>query len=516
MKLINLILSIIFISFIYVNNINAEEIKLNKNTTTINNTLIENETITNIKTDEDNNYIKNISLEETFKIDLLELSKKIEEEQDSRILFEWNIQWDNTINWPIFEKKFETFWEKEINLSIYKISWANKELITNKKFDIFVYKTKILQIFEKNLEDKIENFILKSKESGIFIEKIILDTSDIEMFNFKENITTDFEKNNYLVIWWSKDFIFDILSKINTENINKKINIVMISSFNINILQKILQNFTSNKIWLNNWLLLDEVSKYEILKQTNDIFKLKEEITKNNYDFVDLNTKTEINNILFISKFLNNLSNFWFSTLNIYLILIIPFLLLSINIFKHLIGLSPAWILIPISITLLFFKLSLIPTIILILVFLITNIILSKAITKYNLHYTPKITLLTLINIIVFIITINTFILYNLINININDIMLVIFFVLISERLINVIISKEFIEYKWSLINTLIFALFSYLFFNITLVKTFILAYPESIILLIPLAFIIWRFTWLRVTEYFRFRETIKSIEEEE
>jgi hypothetical protein len=33
-------------------------------------------------------------------------------------------------------------------------------------------------------------------------------------------------------------------------------------------------------------------------------------------------------------------------------------------------------------------------------------------------------------------------------------------------------------------------------------------------LLLIPLNFIVWKFTWLRVTEYFRFREVIKSIEE--
>jgi hypothetical protein len=52
------------------------------------------------------------------------------------------------------------------------------------------------------------------------------------------------------------------------------------------------------------------------------------------------------------------------------------------------------------------------------------------------------------------------------------------------------------------------------LIFSIPIIKTIILTYPELLILIIPISFLIWRFTWLRVTEYFRFKELIKSIEE--
>jgi len=50
------------------------------------------------------------------------------------------------------------------------------------------------------------------------------------------------------------------------------------SSFNIGILQKYLQNFTSNKTWINNAILIDESSKYEILKSPENINFLKEEM----------------------------------------------------------------------------------------------------------------------------------------------------------------------------------------------------------------------------------------------
>ncbi len=510
MKFIKTIIFILTLLTISINNINAEDIWIKTINAESNNSEITQNNSIILNTD----FKENISLNEILNINLSKLEDELIKKHNSKILFEWNIPWENTKNWSIFEKNFENFWEKEINLSIYKLSWANKELISNSKINVFVFNTKVSIVFEKDLWDKINNFVSKSKESWVFVNKVILEKPEIEKFDFKENLIKQLNDENYLIIWWSKDFIFDILSKINTENIAKKINIVWISSFNINILQKYLHNFTSNKNWINKAILLDESSKYEILKQPESIINLKDEINKNNYEYLDLASKSKINDVLFISKFINNLSNSWFSTENIYLVLIIPFLLLWISVFKHLIGLTPTWVLIPVIITLLFIKLSIFPTFLLILIFFITNVLLSKLITKYSLHYTPKITMLTIINIIIFMITINIFLIYDLINIDINDIMFIIFFILIAEKLINVIISKEFNEYKSTLINTLLFSTFAYLIFSFTFVKTFILAYPEIIILLIPFAFIIWRFTWLRVTEYFRFKEVIKNIEE--
>jgi hypothetical protein len=44
--------------------------------------------------------------------------------------------------------------------------------------------------------------------------------------------------------------MFDLLSKINSEKIKNQINIVGVSPFNINILEKYLENFVVNKAWL--------------------------------------------------------------------------------------------------------------------------------------------------------------------------------------------------------------------------------------------------------------------------
>ena len=482
------------------------------------------------KTKLDDNFFNNISFNKNvavwnkWELNLQKEKKQAEKKYNSRILFEWNQKWEPTISGPLYKIDTQNFWEKDINLSIYKVDWKNKTILTNKEIKVFVYKVAIPLISEENQENKINEYTQKAKESWILIYNLaklnnttLYKTNIIEKYySFKNTFKNT---SDYLIIWWNKDFIFDVISKINRTiskkiNIKNKLNIILISSYNIDLLQSYLQNFISNKKWIWKILLLDEWSKYEILKQPTWVDKLENEIQKNKYEYVNLSKTKNINNYLFISKFVNYLSNQWYSTQNIYLIIIIPFLLFWVSVFKHLLWLTTIWVLIPTIITISMLKFWIIATIILLIVFLITNLILSKFINKYKLHYTPKVTLLTIINIIVFIITLNILVKNSLIKIDINDIMFFIFFILISEKLITVIISKEFWEYKNNLINTLIFAFVSYLIFNIDIIKTLLLSYPELIILLIPLLFMIWKFTGLRVTEYFRFREVIKSIEE--
>jgi len=469
-------------------------------------------------------YKKNVAVWNPWELNLQKQKKEAEIKYNSRILFEWNLKWEPTKTWPVYKIDTQNFWEKNINLSVYKVNWNSKTILNTKEINVFVYKVVIPFILEEWQEEKIQEYEKKARESWILIYNIatlnnqnLYKTNIFEKYiNFKQTFKNT---SDYIVIWWGKDFLFDVISKINRKintkiDLKNKLNIILISSYNINILQSYLQNFISNKSWIWKILLLDENSKYEILKQPTWVDKLENEIQKNKYEYINLSKSKKISNYLFISKFINYLSNQGYSTQNIYLIIIIPFLLFWVSVFKHLLGLSPIWVLIPTAITISMLKFWIISTMVLLIVFLITNLILSKFINKYKLHYTPKVTMLTIINIIVFIITLSILANYQLIKIDINDIMFFIFFILISEKLITVIISKEFWEYKANLWNTILFAFVSYLIFSIVFVKTILLSYPELIILLIPLLFMIWKFTGLRVTEYFRFREVIKSIEE--
>ncbi len=469
-------------------------------------------------------FYKNTKLGEITKIDLSSIEKSLSDKLSAKIEFEWNIKWDITQEWSIFEKKFEKSWEKTINLNIYKIESNEKQLVTSEDISLFIYKNKSHIIFDAEMwNEEINKYIEKSTDAWIFVEKIAeVKTDEIEKQNFLELIS-QFEwlkswNNNYLTLWWDKAFLSGVLSKITKErkvtNSSKTFNLVLVSPFNTDVLKSYLRNFLSNKLWIKSILLLPESSTSQIRYNPSDIEKLEKGLANKQYEYLKINTKSKITSVLFISQFINTLSNQGFWSNGIWLILIIPFLFTGISIMKHLIGLSPIWALIPIAVTLLLFQVWLISSAIIITVMVLINLLLSKVTNRYTLLYTPKISFIIIVNIAIIMILINILFSYNLINSNISHIIFIILFVLISERLITIILSKEFWEYKFSLFNTMLFAIVAYLFFSISFVQTLIFAYPEMILLLIPLNFIIWRFTWLRVTEYFRFKEVIQNIEE--
>jgi len=270
----------------------------------------------------------------------------------------------------------------------------------------------------------------------------------------------------------------------------------------------------SNKLWINKIILLEESAKYLIIKE-NLISNLLNELTENNYSFIDINLKdSEVKKIFFISSFINNLSNLGYSTNNIYIFLIIPIILTIIIIFKHFIGLSPIWIILPLFITILFFKIGLGITLFLLVFYVCLNLFLSFLINRFNLLYAPKMVFLLTINIIFFILIINILYTFNFISPNLNDVVYFIVFIIITEKIINIIISKDLLEYKEPFFYTLNISIFCFLLLNINTIKIILLAYPEMIIVLIFINFLIWKFSWLRVSEYFRFKEIIKNIEE--
>lgn len=479
--------------------------------------------LVNAETIDDIEYKKSIKVWETIKIDLSEYIKKIEEEYETDIYVERDTRDDVTKEWEIFEKSFDNFWEKTIIVRIYKTleNWE-KNIIINREYEIFVYREKVSVLIDKDIEKKeITDYSNAWELEWVYLDIRLLNSKNLWNGNISsilKDSDTETNENKYIWIWWSKEFLFDVLSEINKEsqnsNIESKLNILLISNFNIYVLQNYLNNFLANKEWINKILLIENISKNQVFRNPDNIIELKEELKNNWYNYLDINIEKKINEFMFISKFINNLSWKWLSTDWIYILIIIPFLLIWVSFFKHLIWFSLLGVIIPISSTILFFKFWITISILFLVTLLAINMTISKLINDYNLLYTPKISFIAIINIIIFILLINVLFKYWIIDTNINDLIFILLFIIISERFITIIIWKEFREYKSNFFYTIVFSLVSFWFFSINIVKVFILAYPEIIIILVPIAFLMWKFTWLRMTEYFRFKEVINKIEE--
>jgi len=136
-----------------------------------------------------------------------------------------------------------------------------------------------------------------------------------------------------------------VLSKITKERKAQKseqtFNLLLVSPFNTDVLKSYLRNFLSNKLWIKSILLLPESSTSQIRYNPSDIKALEKGLSSKQYEYLKINTKSQITSVLFISQFINTLSNEGFGANGIWLILMIPFLFTGISIMKHLIGLSP-------------------------------------------------------------------------------------------------------------------------------------------------------------------------------
>jgi hypothetical protein len=162
-----------------------------------------------------------------------------------------------------------------------------------------------------------------------------------------------------------------------------------------------------------------------------------------------------------------------------------------------------------------FFKLWVFFTFFVLLFLFIFNLITARFLNKYTLLYTPKVTLITIANLLFFMLFYWLTWYIDYINIPLQNIIYVILLFLVSERFISIITTKEYREYKRSIWWTCIVALLCFSLFYIDPLLVFLFAYPEILLVLIPFNFFLWRFTGLRITEYFRFQEVIKNVEEE-
>jgi hypothetical protein len=75
----------------------------------------------------------------------------------------------------------------------------------------------------------------------------------------------------------------------------------------------------------------------QIWSNPSNINFLEKSLKNKQYEYVNVNIKSKISEVLFISKFINKLSNEGLSNKYIYLIILIPFLFTGISLLKHLI-----------------------------------------------------------------------------------------------------------------------------------------------------------------------------------
>jgi len=436
--------------------------------------------------------------------------------------FEWDIFWESPRTGSKLEVNFETSGRKQILLSIYNTVEGEKNLLYSSSFFPFIYQYSVPLVQSNQISKEMsQDFFAAAEDLGIYLYELgIYPEQNIlgqDILEAKKNLSEDFYwVSNYTILWWEKEFLFSTLSELQLLwQKNTPENFVLISSFNT----KILQNYISNSIaWKNliwDGFIIDEAYRNQILKNPRTISELMLGLEQNNYQYIPLVSNIEISPLLFISRFINELSKFWVTNSDIYIILLLPFFLTLVAFSKHIIWFSTLGNVIPVFMWILLIKIWVVFTIAIIWFIVIFNLILSRFVSKYTLLYTPKITFITIMNLVVFMLMFSLFWYISVLELpNLTNILYIILFFIIAEKLISIMSTKEFREYRKSLWWTLIVSFLCFWLYNVNYILVFLLAYPEIILLLVPVNFFLGRFTGLRITEYIRFKDISKNIEE--
>lgn len=465
---------------------------------------------------------ENVSIWETILLDIKDINTRLSEitNNGEEFYYRWDIYNRSPVEETTTEIQFDTYWEKKVSLNIFN-NKQDQTLLHSKDFTIFVYQSSIPVLLSDKINKRdIDFFNKNAKNLWVYLYKIWIYSeyelngkniiSELDIYrNSSKNIS------NYLHIWWEKEFLLTAISQIWTqsENIDTK-NFVLTSSYNAKILQWYLWNSLAGKEFIDTAFIIDESTSQRILNNPSNIDDLLNDLEANDYVYTSISNDVEISPFLFISKFINSLSQSWVSTSDLYIILLLPLFLTSVAVAKHFVWLSTLWSVIPVFISILFIKIWIPFTVLLMVLLIISNILIWLFFNKYTLLYTPKVACMTIMNIVIFMLSYQLWINFWVIQSPIDNILYVIIFFIIAEKLITIITSKEFREYKKSLSGTLVVSLLCTLMYFSDFIVVFLTAYPEILLVLIPFNFFLWRFTGLRITEYLRFREIVKSVEE--
>lgn len=479
------------------------------------------------------NIPEKLYVEDTLEIDISNLWETLSQSfWEYELEYEWEIFSLPPQKWPRLEVTFDSFWVKAIQLQIFTqlpaSIWDDGEEIPEERKmlyrssqNVFVYEKSIPVIIDSSVdENEKDNFISSAMDQWVLVYSL-WDYSE-ETLSWDEilkNLTTyrlSFsEKSDYIALWGEKEFIFSVLSRLNTRSLEpESLNIVLLTSYNTAVLKNYITNSISGKAFINTGFIVDESTRTQVLKNPQNIESLLQQISSNSYEYTLLTDVNPIESYFFVSRFISKLSNNGVNLSDIYIILLLPIFLTIVWVAKHFVWLSTLGSVIPVFIWLLYIKLWVPFTLGLIVFLLIVNIGISKIISKYTLLYTPKVTFITIINFLVFMWVFLVFDEMDIINIYLDNIIYIIIFFVVAEKFITIIASKEFREYKKSFSWTIIVSLLCFWLFNFTTFLIFLTAYPELLLILIPFNFMLWRFTGLRITEYFRFREIVRSMEE--
>ncbi len=256
----------------------------------------------------------------------------------------------------------------------------------------------------------------------------------------------------------------------------------------------------------------DSVTHQSILEASN-IAELTGMLTNRKLSFVEVNTQQAIGISNFMLAITNYLRSKGAPDWTLFLLLSIPLIATMISFARQFIGLATLGIYTPTVFTIIFLLIGGFTGSLTFIIIAAISILLQKFLNKVRIMYVPKVAMILMLTsmLILGILAVCAYFGFNfLITI---DIFPVILLLTMGERFISLKLERGLKSASLLFAETIIVALVIYMILGHT--REAILAYPEIIFLMIPLNYLIGKWTGLRLSEILRFRELVDTVEQD-
>ncbi len=388
---------------------------------------------------------------------------------------------------------------------------------------VFVYKKIMVMITDKkDKHDKLLRIREKLASKGVLIKLIenlednkTINSMDILLRQMKENIDA-IKDSNLVFVWPNRPIDFGLITTFYRETGQKDLNyvnktFVFITNEGLGNISKYSQN------------IYDVLEPEQIVITREDAFdsSLLEKETVKEY-ITDLYTEYKIINeesrglliFNFVSKVVQYMLENGFPD-TIMLILLFPIIATIIAFSRQVIGITTFGVYTPSMVTLSFIVMSLKFGLIIFFIILIAGSLIRLTISKFRLLYTPKVAIILTGASFVILMSMSAGTYYKIADITALTIFPMIIMITLSEKFMSTQSGKGFVSAIVSTLETLIVSLVCYFIVTLDIVQTFVLGNPGWMFLIVIIInILLGRYTGLRLSEYARFREVFKHMEE--
>lgn len=194
----------------------------------------------------------------------------------------------------------------------------------------------------------------------------------------------------------------------------------------------------------------------------------------------------------------------------IILVLLIPLLATIIVIFRYIIGLSGIGLLVPIALSITLLATGFTTGFIILTAILLSSYLSRILFKKIRIMQMPKNALSMFVVSFFIIATLTICAAFGIFDVRNLSIFPILLFIILGDRIVALFLERPLNETLATTAVTLVLGILGFILLSIENLRSFILLYPEFIILLIPLNIAIGRYFGLRVTEYLKFRPVLK------